>query len=80
MHFAGCSEPAVGSQIECRIHIVHIFLIQLLQQQLHGLSKTLEVNNLPLPQEFDHIVYIRVIGQPKNVVIGDSGLLLRFVT
>ena len=64
------------SDVKGRIHIVHILLIQLSAQQLHGLSEPLEMHNLPFPKEFDHIVHIRIIGQPQNVVIGDPGLLL----
>ena len=62
--------------IEGRVHKVHILLIQLLPQQLHCLTKALEVHDLPLPEELDHVIHIRVIGQPQNVVIGDPCLLL----
>ena len=34
------------------------------------------MDDLPLPQEFDHIIHIRIIRQPQNVVIGDPCLLL----
>ena len=62
--------------IDSRIHAVYIFLIQLFSEQLHSLAKTLEVYDLPLPEEFDHIVYIRVIGEPEDIIISDSCLLL----
>ena len=62
-------------QIQSRIHIVHVFLVQLFPQELHGFAETLEVNDLPFTQEFDHIVNLRIIGQPQDVVIGDPGLL-----
>ena len=39
-------------------------------------AKALEMYNLPLPQELNNIIYIRVIAKAKNVVIGDAGLLL----
>ena len=61
--------------IESRIHKVNILRVQLFPQELHGFAETLEVNDLPFTQEFDHIVNIRIIGQPQDVVIGDPGLL-----
>lgn len=64
------------SNVESRVHKVHILLIQLLPQQLHSLAKALEVDYLPFPKEFDHVVHIRVVGKTQNVVIGDPGLLL----
>ena len=66
----------ISSDIKGGIHIVHILLVQLLPQQLHGLAEPLEVDDLPFPEEFDHVVHIRIIGKPQNVVIGDPGLLL----
>ena len=63
-------------QVDGRVHEIHILMIQLFPQQLHGLTEALEVDNLPLPQEFDHIVNIRVIRQPQNVIIRGPGLLL----
>ena len=62
--------------IKCRIHIVHIFLVQLLTQQFHRLAKSLEMDDLPFSEEFNHIVHIRIIGEPENVIIGDPGFLL----
>ena len=65
-------------QVKGRIHKVHIFLIQLLAQQLHGLAKALEMNHLALPEELDHIVHIRVIRKTQNIVVSYSSLLLRW--
>ena len=62
-------------QIDGRIHIVYILQVQLFSQQLNSLTKALEVNDFPLPQEFDHIVYIRIIRNTQNIIIGRSGLL-----
>ena len=39
-------------------------------------AKPLEVDDLPLPQEADYVVYIRVVGQPENVIVGEPCLLL----
>ena len=65
-------------QVKGRIHKVHIFLIQLLAQQLHGLTKALEMHHLTLPEELDHIVHIRVIRKPQDIVVSYSCLLLRW--
>lgn len=67
---------AIYLHVDCRVHIVHILLIQLLPQQFHGFSEALEVYDLPLPKELDHIIYIRVIRKPENIVIGHPCFLL----
>ncbi len=36
----------------------------------------MEVIDLPLSQELDHIIHIRVITEPKNIIIGYPCLLL----
>ena len=64
-----------GLDIKGRVHKIHILLIELLAQQLHRLAKPLEVYHLPFPEEFDHIVHIRVIRQPQDVIIGHPGFL-----
>ena len=35
------------------------------------------MDDLPLPQELDHVVHIRVIAEPENVVVSHPGFLLR---
>ena len=67
--------PLFTLLIERRIHEIHILLVQFLPEQLHGLAETLEMDDLPLPQEADHIIHIRVIRQPQNVVVSGPGLL-----
>ena len=66
--------------IKSRIHIVHIILIQFLPQQFHSLAKPLEMDDFPLPEELDHIIYIRIIGQAEDVIIGHPCLLLWNIT
>lgn len=73
--------PSIGGcffvlQVQRRIHIVHIFLIQLFPQELAGFTEPLEVDDLPLPEEPDGVVHIRVIAEPENVVISHPGFLL----
>ena len=61
--------------IEGRVHIVDVLLIQLFTQQLDCFAKPLEMNDFPFSQELDHIVYIRVITEPQDIIIGGAGLL-----
>ena len=63
-------------QIDGRIHAVDIALIEFPAQKFDGLTKPLEMDDLPLPEEFDDIVHIRVVGEPQDVVVGDPCLLL----
>ena len=67
----GCS-----LHIDCRIHVVYIFLVQFLPEQLNGFAEPLEVNNFPFTQEFDHVIHIRVIRNPQDIIIGCACLLL----
>ena len=34
------------------------------------------MNNFPLSKEADYVIYIRVIRQPQNIVVGEAGFLL----
>lgn len=56
--------------------MIHISLIQFFPQKLNGLSEALEMDQLPLPEEFNHIVYIRIVGKAQDVVIGCACFLL----
>ena len=58
-----------------RVHKVDILGIQLLTEQLHRLTEALEVDHLALPEELNNIVYIRIVAESENVVIGDAGFL-----
>jgi len=39
-------------------------------------AEPLKMHNLPLPQELYNLVYIGVVGQAQNVVVGGAGFLL----
>ena len=69
-------QHALFLQVDGRVHAVDVPLIQLPAQKLYGLSEPLEMDDLPLPEELDHVIHIRIIGKPQDVVIGDPGLLL----
>ena len=64
------------SHIDGWVHKVYVLLVQFFAQQLHSLAEALEMNDLPLPQEFDDIVDVRIVGKPQDIVIGDPSLLL----
>ena len=69
-------DPGSRSDIKSRVHMVYILSVQPLPEQLAGFAKALEMNDFPFPQELDHIVHIRIIAEPENIVISDSGFLL----
>ena len=62
-------------QIQRGVHVIDVFLVQPLPQQLHGLAEALEVDDLALAQEADGVVYVRVVGDAQDVVIRDPRLL-----
>lgn len=65
-----------SSSIESGIHIINVLLVQFFPQNLERLSKALEVNNLTLPKEFNHIIYVGIITQAQNVIVSGSCFLL----
>ena len=69
--------PFSHLQIDGRIHGIDVALIQLPAQQVDGLAKALEMDDLPFPEEFDDVVDVGIVAKPQNVVIGDPGLQLR---
>ena len=58
---AGVFMPASFLLIESRIDRVKVLLIHFLYRSSQALAKALIVNDLPFPQEADHVVHIRVI-------------------
>ena len=48
----------------------------MLAQLFHCFAKALEVDNLAFAQEFQHVVDVRVVADPQEVVIGYACLLL----
>ena len=55
---------------------VKILLIKLFLSFTKNISESLEVNYLALTKEFYNIAYVGIIGEPQDVVIGNSSLLL----
>ena len=48
----------------------------MLAQFFHSLAEALEVDNLAFAQELQHVVDVRIVADPQQVVIGYAGLLL----
>ena len=63
-------------QIERGIHIIDVFLVQPLPQQLHGLAEALEVHDLARTQELDDVVDVGIVGKAQDVIVGHARLLL----
>ena len=57
------------------VHIVDITLIQFLTKVLNRFTEALEMDNFPFPEEANDIVDIRIITEPKNIIVGDPGFL-----
>lgn len=70
------SSAAGLERVKSRVGKIDIPGIHLLFAQAKALAKTLEVDNLPLTQEADDVVYIRVVGQAEDIIVGKAGLLL----
>lgn len=51
-------------KIESRVGSVNIPTVQLFPKQLAGFAKSLEMNDLPLPEKFDYVVHIRIVTEP----------------
>ena len=66
----------MGLFVKRRVGKVDVFLVHLLLGQTHRLAEALEVNDLPLTQEADDVVDIRIVGHAQDVVVGNPGLLL----
>ena len=54
---------------------IEVFLIHFFYCPSQALAKALVMDNFPLPQKADNVVYVRVIAETQNVVVGGSGLL-----
>lgn len=54
---------------------IDIFRVHLLFAQPQALAKALEVDDLPLPQEADDVVHVRIIAETQDVIVCDAGFL-----
>lgn len=62
--------------VERGIHEIEVLLIHLFLGKAQPLAKALEVYQLALAQELDHIVHIRIVRQTQDVVVGNTRFLL----
>ena len=60
-----------------RIDSIKILGIQIILHNPETLTESLEMHDFPLTKITDRIAYIMVMHQPKNVIIGGTGFLLR---
>ena len=68
--------PGLGSgAIESGVGEVDVLGVHLLLTQPQALAEALEVDDLPLPQEADDVVHVRVVAEPQDIVVGEAGLL-----
>ena len=78
--FASLASAAAGAavRVKRRVKGVEVLGVQLLLDDAQGLTETLEMHDLPGPQEADRVRHIRRIhGEPQDIVIGGPGLLFR---
>ena len=54
---------------------IDVFGIHFLLAQPQALAKALEVDDLPLPQEADDVVYVGIIAETQDVIVCDAGFL-----
>ena len=66
----------IGLFVKRRVGHIVIFAVQLIGGYPQPLTKALIMDDLPLPQEADHVVHIRVITETQDIVIGEAGFLL----
>lgn len=62
--------------IKRRVRKIDIFLIHLIFGKGYGFAKPLEMDNLPLTEESNHVGDIRIVTHTQNVVVCDARLLL----
>ena len=63
--------------VKGRVSKVDVSCVHLLFAQPQALAKALEVDDLPLPQEADDVVYVGIIAETQDVIVCDAGFLFR---
>ena len=61
--------------VEAGVDIVNVFLIHPFFGKTEAFAEALEVDDFTGPQELDHVIYVRIIGYAKNVVVGSPRFL-----
>lgn len=62
--------------VKARVAGIEVFGIKIILNYTHCVGKTLEMHDLTLTQEFDNVVYVRIVGKAQNIIIGRASLLL----
>lgn len=62
--------------VKLRVECVKIPFVELVGQQPQVFAEPLVVYNLTFAQKADGVLYVRVVSQPQNIVIGGACLLL----
>ena len=68
--------PDASASVKGRVDGVDVLLIHALGGQAQSFAEALVVHHLPLAQEADDVVDVRVVGQAQDVVVGRARLLL----
>ena len=61
--------------IKRRVHGIEVRAVHLFKRKPDPLTEALIVYDLALSQESDNVVYVGVVAQTQDVVLGHSGLL-----
>ena len=68
-------ESIFESSVERGVEGIEIFGVQVIQYQPQAFAKPLIVDDFPRPQKADGILYIGIIHQTEDIVIGGTGFL-----
>lgn len=64
------------SNVDCRVVCVVVLCVQIILHDAQRVSESLEMHDLPCPQELERLPDVRVVDQAEEVVVGGAGLLL----
>ena len=77
LHRSAAARP-LGSRrlVKAGIEGIKVPAVQTFLEAAQGFTESLEMNDLPFPEEADGIAHIRLLHQTQNVVVGGAGFLL----
>ena len=58
------------------IHIIILFVAALVLADAQCFAESLVMHDLSCAEEFNNVVYVRIVGKAKNVVVGYASFLL----
>ena len=50
-------------------------MVELFRHETQRLTEALEMDDLPLTQESNHVIYVGIVREPENVIVGGARLL-----